>query len=593
MPADTELCEACKRLVKHLPAVFKYFLDYSQKRDEHEGDTTATPPIEIFELDLRFIDRTGLTCGLCRRLWVSRAQLRMSNRPDERKYVTDCEEHDESEDTQTAEGNCDILWACLYLEVMHGTVSGDGYNIRKTSSAGLDFLILVVAPEWQKFRNAEEMIQPRYGKSQPSFTAIQRLSTSKDLLYQPRRISPHFDENLASKWLQACKTHHARDSCGLSLQVDAEIILIDCHKCEIRPSRTSYDYAALSYVWGDAKQPPLRPEGKLPHDVSAVIKDAMTVTKAIGLQYLWVDLYCIDQGDEVAKKKQISHMSTIYQQAEITIVASCGDNAAHGLPGVGRHRKSTRGFQHGEYDIALVNDPYMNPPELSAWNSRGWTLQEAWLSRRILCFTESQCYWECRGTCISEDLDHHEQVWTECRFANPQKHLETGPRSRNDFRRLNDGNQRWACYVYETHEVIKEFNMRELSLDSDALIAISGVLSVAHDDLFTVEESQNKLRPRAILGLPIFLGRDDEDPIRKVTLIAALTWHHKNSKNSSQWLWKAKQRWPQRRRNFSSWTLVGWKGHTAFDNCWAQWRREWNVDFCIKNVEISGAGKSV
>ena len=147
-------------------------------------------------------------------------------------------------------------------------------------------------------------------RRQPSFTAVQKISTTEEILYQPRTVSPLFDDKLASKWLHACKTNH-QESYGLPSPVDVAITLIDCFTRDIRPSRTPEKYAALSYVWGGAKQSPLSTEGRLPEDLSAVIKDAMAVTQALGLQYLWVDLYCIDQKDEAAKKRQMLHKSTI------------------------------------------------------------------------------------------------------------------------------------------------------------------------------------------------------------------------------------------------------------------------------------------
>ena len=481
MSSDEGLCHTCQDLIRHLASVFEHFTKYSQLR-EKEGTTVPAPPVKICNLDFKFVGRQG-PCGSCERLRVARNQYHMGNLPDDQKYIVDCEEFDHPDDGQISAEQHDFLWACPYLECMSDSFSHDDgcKKISDYSSAGHGFLILVVAPWSHKFKEAIDMMDPIRRRRQPSFTAVQKISTTEELLYQPRTVSPLFDDKLASKWLHACKTNH-QESCGLPSPVEVAITLIDCFTHDIRPSRTSEKYAALSYVWGGTRQSPLSTEGRLPEDLSAVIKDAMAVTQALGLQYLWVDLYCIDQKDEAANNRQMLHMSTIYQQAEFTIVAACGANAAHGLAGVGVSRTPTRSSQYGQYRFANFNDPEFNASESSAWNTRGWTLQESWLSRRILCFTESQCYWECGGTCVSEDLDHHEKAWTERRSEEPQKHLTTGPRSRNRFRRLGSGNQRLARYIVETQRVIQLFTRRQLTLDSDALTAISGVLSVAHDD---------------------------------------------------------------------------------------------------------------
>jgi hypothetical protein len=56
--------------------------------------------------------------------------------------------------------------------------------------------------------------------------------------------------------------------------------------------------------------------------------------RELGKRYLWVDQYCIDQTDEVAKSRQIRHMDRVYEGAYATIVAGAGPDAEFGLPGV-------------------------------------------------------------------------------------------------------------------------------------------------------------------------------------------------------------------------------------------------------------------
>ena len=381
MSSDEGPCQTCQNLIGHLADVFEYFVGCSQLRDV-KGSTTPIAPIPIYKLDFGFVGRQG-PCGLCKRLRVARNQYRASHLPDARKYAVDCERIDHPDDGLLSAEQCDVLWACPFLECMsHALSRDDGCKISDYSSAGHDFLILVVVPPWEEFEKAIDMMDPT-DERQPSFTAVQKISTTEELLYQPRTVSPLFDEKLASKWLHACKTNH-QESCGLPSPVDVAITLIDCFTRDILASTTSEKYAALSYVWGGTKQPPLDTLGRLPEDLSAVIKDAMAVTEALGLQYLWVDLYCIEQKDEAAKNRQMFHMSTIYQQAELTIVAACGVNAAHGLAGVGLGRTPARSFQYGEYRFVTVNDPQVNASESSTWNTRGWTLQESWLSRQNL-----------------------------------------------------------------------------------------------------------------------------------------------------------------------------------------------------------------
>jgi hypothetical protein len=49
--------------------------------------------------------------------------------------------------------------------------------------------------------------------------------------------------------------------------------------------------------------------------------DAITITKRLGLQFLWIDKLCIDQYNPQTKPQQTSRMDEIYYFAEITATA--------------------------------------------------------------------------------------------------------------------------------------------------------------------------------------------------------------------------------------------------------------------------------
>ena len=100
-----------------------------------------------------------------------------------------------------------------------------------------------------------------------------------------------------------------------------------------------HPYVALSYLWGKSRLIRVI-NNRLPTQVPNVIEDAMSVTKALGFRYLWVDQFCIDQQDSDRKIVEIRKMNMIYNTAELTIVAAAGSDADYGLPGIGnRPRK--------------------------------------------------------------------------------------------------------------------------------------------------------------------------------------------------------------------------------------------------------------
>ncbi|KAL9107324.1 MAG: hypothetical protein Q9227_007776 [Pyrenula ochraceoflavens] len=99
-------------------------------------------------------------------------------------------------------------------------------------------------------------------------------------------------------------------------------------------------------------------------------------------------------------------MANIYSQADCTIVAGAGANAWAGLPGVGRHRI---GRQHGAHvkglNLITTRQQFREWMHNSIWETRGWTLQEKVCSRRMLIFTESQVFFQCRSTVLYEDTN--------------------------------------------------------------------------------------------------------------------------------------------------------------------------------------------
>src|SRR5205085_1041572 len=102
-------------------------------------------------------------------------------------------------------------------------------------------------------------------------------------------------------------------------------------------------YLALSYVWGSptsqtstqATTQEAWPNGNFSiNNAPLTVQDAARVVKEIGIRYLWVDKYCINQNDDEEKKMMLQSMDHIYQNAEATIVAIYGDNDRAGLPGI-------------------------------------------------------------------------------------------------------------------------------------------------------------------------------------------------------------------------------------------------------------------
>src|ERR1700760_1263800 len=175
--------------------------------------------------------------------------------------------------------------------------------------------------------------------------------------------------------------------------------VINCDERRIVP-HTEGPYLALSYVWGRLSTHSQRVyrANDLLEVVPQTIQDAISVTKALGYRYLWVDRYCVDQSKQIEVQEQVALMDLIYEHAEMTIVAAGGEDPSYGLPGVSTRLRppAATSVVSGLELRALPHNP-VDLVRHSKWNTRGWTYQEGLLSRRRVIFTDSEVYFDCWG----------------------------------------------------------------------------------------------------------------------------------------------------------------------------------------------------
>ena len=346
-------------------------------------------------------------------------------------------------------------------------------------------------------------------------------------------------------WLTTCNQHSP--SCGKPALQDYVYYLIDVHTRLIVRCSSARRYVALSYVWGKGAQSMYQREktsvdlyepadGKLfgeswtgwkvPYLAAQTIEDAMTFVKRLGEQYLWTDLYCIDQNDEPAKREQIMLMDKIYASSYLTIVAMDGENADWGLPGITRPLEHTRqptlNLGIGQLTATYIFSTYHHFGK-SKWDSRAWTLQERLLSSRCIFFRRSSISMMCQREMFHDSMRVY-MIGTQPRVLTrlgEEQYWEDG--STID---LNE--TEWDYKHYDSF--ISTYTNRYLTNQSDALNACRGILN-----MITMNTGQE-----FIFGFPV---RD----FRR-----ALLWkpHHDNIIT--------------RRANFPSRSWAGWIGRIEY-----------------------------
>lgn len=232
-------------------------------------------------------------------------------------------------------------------------------------------------------------------------------------------------------------------------------------------------YVALSYCWGGPQDitttlmtlqshTTCLPAEKLPR----TIQDAITVTRSLGIRYLWIDALCIIQDDQADKLGEISAMGGVYRNATLTIAAASASAANDGFL---QDRTPLLMCQlpfylsHREYGSVWLRKPEQVRIE-EPLDSRAWALQESLLSPRILYYATKDLIWKCQtGTSVAVKETH-----------NPYYQVTNGRLPKETFGfsgKVNILAQQTRIWK----DIIKDYSGRKLSLSEDRLPALAGI----------------------------------------------------------------------------------------------------------------------
>lgn len=294
------------------------------------------------------------------------------------------------------------------------------------------------------------------------------------------------------------------------------------------------EYVAFSHVWGLAKGIPKTtletlqshkkniPWSTLPR----AFQEAVVLTRALGFRWLWIDSLCLAQDDAQEKLEESLKMDEIFGNAFLTIAAtSATDSSTQPL-----FSPKTQPFKiqatdnkgslfkinvreqpsHYSFKAPFDEGAHMNEWELPFNTSeeanvhtpllkRGWPYVERLLSPRVLHFTKSEMILECRegyqcecgriddkvfdsrttdsikqefGRIIAETTarlvahgqPHNKLDSMTSQLANTT--IASGPQDLSRTR--EEGLQLWSY-------IVTEFTARNITYDSDRLIAIASI----------------------------------------------------------------------------------------------------------------------
>ena len=303
------------------------------------------------------------------------------------------------------------------------------------------------------------------------------ISEWREPVFRGRAVLPEVNTTSIEQWIQTCNVHHGPCRLpALAIARDHDIYLVDVQDYRITPATLAKKYVALSYVWGPTMTPVLTRDtisqcfsigGLKTLMIPQTIMDAIQLVRSIGMRYLWVDTLCIEQDDNSKKQQQLTIMASIYNSAELLVVAAAGSDANAGLPGMGSTpRRISQGIENiSGVQFITAQSSVQHVLERSVWSRRGWTFQEAVLSRRALVFTESLVYWCCQVNTWREDMSS-ESTLPELKLNETNSlwpHL-FGPRVT------------YRCRTASYCRLAQDFSQRALKEESDVIWAFVGIL---------------------------------------------------------------------------------------------------------------------
>ncbi|RAK82870.1 HET-domain-containing protein [Aspergillus costaricaensis CBS 115574] len=288
------------------------------------------------------------------------------------------------------------------------------------------------------------------------------------------------------RWLGVCDKQH---SCmqGSRQKVPKRVIFVGTdHSDHLQLQESAhitqpFDYITLSHCWGKPTDEEMekfrttprnyqkRLEGFSYHSLPKVFQDAITVTRELNKQYLWIDALCIIQGDQKDWEEEGARMDKVFASAYCTIASSSASGWNDGF------LNRTQDFCQPEEvnsDQKIVDD-FCKLVDEGQLHKRAWVLQERALSRRTIYFTAQQTYWECGRGVRCENFTTLRCPLTRSYLLDP----------RFPERLVVAGYRTAALFL---QELITDYSRRDLTFpEKDKVVAFSGIAERIKEALAT------------------------------------------------------------------------------------------------------------
>lgn len=293
------------------------------------------------------------------------------------------------------------------------------------------------------------------------------------------------------------------------------------------------DYVVLSHVWGGVDIPCKTTTENIDEyftrgieydKLPRTFRDAVRITAAIEIRYLWIDCLCVIQDKEEDWQQESAKMASIFQGGILTLSATSAINSLEGCSLDAVEKPATQFLRPTEsgLDFALRGSDYAGTKRKlqdqildAPVHTRAWIFQEKMLSRRMLHTLHSQLFWQCATRVESEDGFHYKD-YNSGGFG-AWKVLDSHVKR---LRNVDDAGkpvygpyrleQSWWFWVHD-------YMSRNLSVASDQYAAFAGVVRL-HQQKYDDEPVVGLWRRNLALHLAWTVYRDEYE--HKQDLIA-------------------------------------------------------------------------
>ncbi|CAN9170703.1 unnamed protein product [Alternaria alternata] len=297
-----------------------------------------------------------------------------------------------------------------------------------------------------------------------------------------RSVESEASISVMKRWISDCSTFHQHVSPIRSLNPTRLIRLGSSEDDGARlysPKHTVV-YAALSYRWGSGKQSKTTKDNVTERyqelktsDFPKTLRDAIHITRRLGLEYIWIDRICIIQDDKEDWANEASVMADIYASAYVVLSATATENCRDGFLQKRPKPLPIQYPQHGQksqevYARQIETHNCRRPTPKTDYElyKRGWCMQERFLACRIIHFLPDEILFEC-------------QAGRRCECggaANESEKTYDQPGGYNNFGKLQAAkSMEEQEFTFNWTRVVQRYSQTKLTYGKDSLSALSGI----------------------------------------------------------------------------------------------------------------------